>query len=55
LITDRSGEHLGSTDLGVLLMRKLFREGIKAVAAGQVPRGLVLREPRTTIDFPHVF
>jgi hypothetical protein len=33
-------EHAGSTDGGVLMMRKLLREGIQAVKSGRDPRGL---------------
>ena len=33
-------EHLGHTDRGVSMMRKMLREGIRAVAGGQDPRGL---------------
>jgi nitrite reductase/ring-hydroxylating ferredoxin subunit len=37
-------EHLGSTDRGVILFRRLLREGIRAVQRGEDPKGL-LREP----------
>jgi phenylpropionate dioxygenase-like ring-hydroxylating dioxygenase large terminal subunit len=37
-------EHLASTDRGVTMLRKLVRDGIRAVAAGRDPREL-LREP----------
>jgi hypothetical protein len=41
-------EHLASTDRGVLMLRKIVRDGIRAVAAGRDPREL-LREPRPPI------
>lgn len=41
-------EHLASTDRGVILFRKLLREGIRAVQRGEDPPGL-LREPRDPI------
>jgi hypothetical protein len=32
-------EHLASTDRGVLMLRKIVRDGIRAVQAGETPRG----------------
>jgi 5,5'-dehydrodivanillate O-demethylase len=43
-IFDRSGEHLGVSDEGVILLRRLFKQCIEAVANGQDPVG-VLRDP----------
>jgi hypothetical protein len=40
-ITDRSKEHLAESDRGVILLRKKLREMIDAVAAGQLPYGVV--------------
>jgi hypothetical protein len=37
-------EHLGTTDVGVIIYRKLVRQGIRAVAAGRDPKGLVRKE-----------
>jgi len=34
-------EHLGSSDRGVIMFRKLLRAGIRAVKNGQDPKGLV--------------
>jgi phenylpropionate dioxygenase-like ring-hydroxylating dioxygenase large terminal subunit len=36
-------EHLASTDRGVIMFRKILREGIRAVQAGETPRGLGLK------------
>ncbi len=44
LILDRTREHLGVSDEGVILLRKLFKQSIDAVKAGQDPVG-VIRDP----------
>jgi nitrite reductase/ring-hydroxylating ferredoxin subunit len=36
-------EHLGGTDRGVVMLRRLIRSGIQAVRAGQDPKGIVRR------------
>ena len=41
-------EHLASTDRGVTMLRKIVRDGIRAVAAGADPKE-ILREPRAPI------
>src|ERR1041385_2681556 len=43
-IYDRSTEHLGATDKGVILLRRLYRESIEAVQKGRDPIGVV-RDP----------
>jgi 5,5'-dehydrodivanillate O-demethylase len=43
-IYDRSTEHLGATDKGVILLRRLYRESIEAVQNGRDPLGVV-RDP----------
>jgi 5,5'-dehydrodivanillate O-demethylase oxygenase subunit len=43
-IYDRSTEHLGATDKGVILLRRLYRESIEAVERGGDPLGVV-RDP----------
>ena len=40
-IANRTREHLRSSDRGVLMVRKLLREGIAAVQAGKDPRGVL--------------
>jgi 5,5'-dehydrodivanillate O-demethylase len=50
-ITDRTTEHLGRSDIGVAMLRKMFREQIARVAAGEDPLG-VIREPHERIDLP---
>jgi 5,5'-dehydrodivanillate O-demethylase oxygenase subunit len=43
-ICDRSREHLGATDRGVIMLRKLIKEQIDIVQAGGDPMG-VIRDP----------
>jgi nitrite reductase/ring-hydroxylating ferredoxin subunit len=40
-------EHLGSTDRGVIMLRKIVRDGIRAVARGEDPWGVHWREGQT--------
>jgi nitrite reductase/ring-hydroxylating ferredoxin subunit len=54
VLADRSGEHLGGSDVGVILMRKLFRQGISDVEANKLPRGVLKEKPSAIIDFPNV-
>ena len=44
LITDRTLEHLGTGDEGIIIFRKLLREQIENVRKGREPLGL-LRDP----------
>jgi phenylpropionate dioxygenase-like ring-hydroxylating dioxygenase large terminal subunit len=37
-------EHLATTDAGVIMYRKLVRQGLRAVAAGREPKGIVRAE-----------
>ena len=39
-ITDRSEEHLGSTDRAIVQMRRLLLEATRTVEAGGTPRGV---------------
>ena len=43
-IYDRRTEHLGATDKGVILLRRLYKESIEAVQKGRDPIG-VIRDP----------
>jgi hypothetical protein len=43
-IAVHGAEHLGSTDRGVIMLRRIVRDGIRAVAAGQDPWGTHWRE-----------
>jgi hypothetical protein len=46
-IARHGAEHLGATDRGVIMMRRMVREGIRAVAAAKDPKGL-----RRALDGP---
>jgi len=43
-IFDRTGEHLGVSDEGVILLRRLFKQSIEAVQRGEDPVGII-RDP----------
>ena len=38
-ITDRTQEHLGTSDRAIAVMRRLLLEAVDAVARGEAPRG----------------
>jgi nitrite reductase/ring-hydroxylating ferredoxin subunit len=46
-IVDRTLEHPGYGDRAILLLRKMIREGIAAVANGEAPKGVL----KTNLDF----
>jgi 5,5'-dehydrodivanillate O-demethylase len=50
-ITDRTTEHLGRSDIGVAMLRKMFRDQMDAVARGEDPLGTI-REAHERIDLP---
>jgi 5,5'-dehydrodivanillate O-demethylase len=50
-ITDRTVEHLGRSDVGVTMLRRMYKQEMAKVAAGQDPLGTT-REPRERIDLP---
>ncbi len=52
-ITDRTQEHLGHADRGIVMLRKLLREQIEIVQKGGDPLG-VIRDPAKAkfIDLP---
>jgi len=50
-VADRTAEHIGKSDIGVTMLRRMFRENIAAVQAGRDPIGVV-REPHDRIDLP---
>jgi 5,5'-dehydrodivanillate O-demethylase len=43
-ICDRSIEHLGVSDKGVIMLRKLYKDSMEAIAAGKDPIGTI-RDP----------
>jgi 5,5'-dehydrodivanillate O-demethylase oxygenase subunit len=50
-IADRSIEHIGKSDLGAIKVRRLFKEQLARVAAGEDPMGVV-RFKHDVIDLP---
>ena len=54
-ITDRTQEHLGRSDVGVTLLRRLVREAAQELDAGRPPRGQLRRETGEIIRFDNVF
>jgi 5,5'-dehydrodivanillate O-demethylase len=50
-ITDRTVEHLGRSDVGVTMLRRMFKEQMSAVARGEDPLG-VYRDFRDRVDLP---
>jgi 5,5'-dehydrodivanillate O-demethylase len=50
-IVDRTAEHIGKSDIGVTMVRKMFRENMARVQEGLDPLG-VIREPEERIDLP---
>jgi len=50
-ITDRTVEHLGRSDIGVTMLRRMFKEQMRRVARGEDPLG-VYRDFRDRIDLP---
>ena len=51
LITDRSVEHIGKSDLGAVKVRRLFKDNLARVQAGGDPMGVV-RFEHDRIDLP---
>ena len=50
-IVDRSAEHIGKSDIGIVMLRRMFKEALAAVEAGEDPIGVV-RTPHERIDLP---
>ena len=50
-IADRTAEHLGKSDVGILMLRRMFKENIAAVEDGNDPLGTV-REPHDVVELP---
>lgn len=51
-VNDRTGEHLGKSDVGVIMLRKMFREQMARVADGQDPTVGFTREEHQRIGLP---
>jgi 5,5'-dehydrodivanillate O-demethylase len=50
-ITDRTVEHLGRSDVGVTMLRRMFKAEMSKVENGEDPLGTI-REPHDRIDLP---
>ena len=50
-ITDRTVEHLGRSDVGVTMLRRMFKENMARVSRGEDPLGVV-RDAHHRIDLP---
>jgi 5,5'-dehydrodivanillate O-demethylase len=50
-IADRTQEHLGASDKGVVMMRRRLLEDLERVAEGQDPKGLI-RDPANNVRVP---
>jgi hypothetical protein len=48
-IVDRTLEHPGYGDRAILLLRKMIRDGVAAVANGETPKG-VMKEDVSLVD-----
>lgn len=50
---DRENEHLGASDGGIILMRKMIRESMALIEAGKDPFGVIRDPAAQLIRFPH--
>ena len=51
VIADRPNEHLGVSDGGIIMMRKMMRDSLVAVAAGKDPFGVIRDPAKQNVDF----
>jgi 5,5'-dehydrodivanillate O-demethylase len=51
-ITDRTAEHIGKSDIGVVMLRRMFREQMTLVAEGKDPTVGFTRESHERIELP---
>ena len=52
VIANRSREHLGASDGGIVLIRQMVREALAVVAQGKDPLGVIRDEAHQVINFP---
>jgi hypothetical protein len=52
VIADRPNEHLGVSDGGIILMRRMMRESLEAVQQGKDPLCIIRDPAQQRIDFP---
>jgi len=53
IIADRANEHLGVSDGGIILLRKIYHEAMDAVAAGKDPLAIIRDPAKQFVDLPH--
>jgi 5,5'-dehydrodivanillate O-demethylase len=55
IIADRSHEHLGASDLGIVMIRKRFLEALAALGRGAEPKGII-RNPNVArcVELPNM-
>jgi 5,5'-dehydrodivanillate O-demethylase len=51
VVADRSNEHLGASDGGIILLRRMMREALAAVAEGKDPFGVIRDAAKQAVDF----
>ncbi len=51
-IADRTAEHIGKSDAGIIVLRRMFREQMELVASGKEPTVGFIREHQDRIDLP---
>ncbi len=51
-VVDRTREHLGASDLGIVMFRQMIKDQIAQVAKGEDPLGLMRGEDPGTIELP---
>ena len=52
IVADRENEHLGVSDGGIILLRKMIRESLALIAEGKDPVGLIRDPAKQYVDFP---
>ena len=50
IVADRTAEHLGVSDRGVIMLRNMIRDAIDAVARGEDPQGVLRDAEHEIID-----
>lgn len=50
VVADRTQEHLGVSDKGIILMRQMMKESLAAIAAGKDPIGIIRDPAKQVVD-----
>jgi 5,5'-dehydrodivanillate O-demethylase len=51
VVADRANEHLGASDGGIILMRRMMRESLGAIAEGKDPLCIIRDPAKQNVDF----